>query len=408
MATDAVPSGEAPVAEDAAWNAQPLADVDPPPVVPRPVAIVDDDDDTPCEILSVSFNQDYQCVAVGTSNGFRIYNCDPFKRTFRREPMQGGIGLIEMLFRCNILALVGGGRNPRYPPNKVMIWDDHQSRCIGELSFRSEVRRVRLRRDRIIVVLDQKIYVYNFADLKLLDHIETVRNPDGLCSVCALPASNVLVCPGLQRGHVRVELYSMESRPTTLIPAHESAISALATNSDGSLCATASQKGTLLRIWDTSRGALVQEVRRGADRARVTSIAFNADSTFLVASSDKGTVHIFRLSYPQRDDHPEPVSVGGGHSSSSSLGFVKGYLPKYFSSEWSHSRFRVPDTDTIVAFGTEPNTIIVVSTQGMAYKAKFNPDVPGECTQESCVQFCGNIIWQRARANPAPPRNHRI
>jgi hypothetical protein len=34
----------------------------------------------------------------------------------------------------------------------VMIWDDHQSRCIGELSFRVEVRAVRLRRDKIVVV----------------------------------------------------------------------------------------------------------------------------------------------------------------------------------------------------------------------------------------------------------------
>ncbi|KAK7315330.1 hypothetical protein VNO77_33870 [Canavalia gladiata] len=56
-----------------------------------------------------------------------------------------------MLFRCNILALVGVVANSHYPSNKVLIWDDHQSRCIGEFTFRSKVHGVKLKRDQIVV-----------------------------------------------------------------------------------------------------------------------------------------------------------------------------------------------------------------------------------------------------------------
>lgn len=337
-------------------------------------------------LLHVSFNQDFGCFAIGYDRGFRIYNCDPFNEIFRRDfDNGGGIASVEMLFRCNILALVGGGENPQYPPNKVMIWDDHQSRCIGELSFRSEVRRVRLRRDRIVVVLEQKIFVYNFADLKLLHQIETIVNPKGLCVVSQTGGSFVLVCPGLQKGQVRVENYS--NKKTKFILGHDSRIACLALTQDGQFLATASTKGTLVRIYNTLEGTLLQEVRRGADRAEIYCLAFSSTAQWLAVSSDKGTVHVFSLKVNMGNlgstlSNNTPDSDASVTAPSSSFSFIKGVLPKYFSSEWSVAQFRLPEGfQYAVAFGPEKNTVVILGMDGSFYKCKFDPVTRGEMIQ---------------------------
>ncbi|XP_057484720.1 autophagy-related protein 18a-like isoform X1 [Actinidia eriantha] len=336
-------------------------------------------------LLHVAFNQDYGCFATGTDRGFRIYNCDPFREIFRRDFENGGVGTVEMLFRCNILALVGGGPDPQYPLNKVMIWDDHQSRCIGELSFRSEVRGVRLRRDRIVVVLEQKIFVYNFSDLKLLHQNETIANPKGLCAVSQGAASLVLVCPGLQKGQVRVEHYA--SKRTKFIMAHDSRIACFALTQDGHLLATTSTKGTLVRIFNTFDGSLLQEVRRGADRAEIYSLAFSSTAQWLAVSSDKGTVHVFGLKFNLGNlgsDKLHGVSDPNRavSSPSSSLSFMKGVLPKYFSSEWSVAQFRLLEgSQYIVAFGHQKNTVVILGLDGSFYRCQFDPVIGGEMTQ---------------------------
>jgi WD40 repeat protein len=90
---------------------------------------------------------------------------------------------------------------------------------------------------------------------------------------------------------------TVSSSPVT-IDAHQGELGCIAINQSGTLVATASDKGTLIRVWDTVKKVILNELRRGSDPATVYCINFSLDSDFLCCSSDKGTIHIFALKDP--------------------------------------------------------------------------------------------------------------
>ncbi|CAG8523186.1 8215_t:CDS:10 [Ambispora leptoticha] len=405
-------------------------------------------------LLYASFNQDFGCFATGLDGGFRIFNCDPFKEKMRRDFMDGGISIIEMLFRCNYLALVGGGKNPKYPPNKVIIWDDSKNKDIVNLEFKTEIKNVKLRRDRIVVVLSNKVHVFQFSPRpQKLHTFETIDNEKGLVALSSSKNGAILAFPGRQKGHIQIVDLPMNidlqpdpllvspsssytnrrnsfplptdynehpsrsdrkqrkssaskvnpdpdsARSPNMVPvsvriiaAHTGKLSCIAVNEDGSKCASASEKGTLIRVFDTTTGKLLNELRRGVDRAEIYSISFSPDSRRLCVSSDKGTVHIFNLdpTFGYGNDHTSHNNGGAYYGEitnrqistsppnsgnrQSSLSFMKDLLPKYFSSEWSfaHVKLNNKDCRCICGFGQE-NNVFVIYADGSFYNFHFDP-----------------------------------
>ncbi len=247
------------------------------------------DDSTGPISLSAAFNHDASCFSVGLDTGFCVFNSDPCELRVSRD-FNAGIGVTEMLGRYNFLALVGGGRTPKYSQNKVVIWDDAKQKAVITLDFSTAVLRVRLSKSRIIVVLQNSVHVYAFSSLpSKISVFETADNPLGLCCL----GTRLLAFPG--RSHGQVQLVEIESGNVTIIPAHSTPLRAMDLSPDGQLLATASTQGTLVRVFSTSNCVRIAELRRGVDPAFIFSISISPSSTMLAVTSDKSTLHIFDL-----------------------------------------------------------------------------------------------------------------
>ena len=304
--------------------------------------------------------------------------------------MNGGIGIIEMLKRTNILALAGGGRIPCFPPNQLIIWDDHQGKIISKLRFNDNVLNIRLRNDKIISVLQKKIYIFNMNTLETISCLETFNNPSGIIGISSGDNNKLIIAfPYESQGHVFVgNCISDKIENLSNISAHDSKIACISLNKDGTLLATASDKGTLIRIFTTFAGIKFSEFRRGTKNVEMNSISFDPNNKFIGCTSNVGTIHIFSIAGIMKLLTENSEKGKNQHSgeeepknSKSLLGKIGGFLnikSSYLETERSFARFRIQEQYSLLGFGSY-NTIEVITMEGKYYKAAYDPKKGGEC-----------------------------
>ncbi|GAO14028.1 hypothetical protein UVI_02035770 [Ustilaginoidea virens] len=237
-----------------------------------------------------------------------------------------------MMGMSNYLALVGGGKSPKFAMNKAIIWDDMKGKVALELSTLSSVRGVQLGRERIVVVLLNSVRVYSFSKPPRLLHVyETAENMFGLSSL----ASKRLAFPGRTVG--QIQLVELATGNVSIIPAHSSALKAIQLSPDGELLATASETGTLIRVYSTSNCAKVAELRRGIDPATIFSLAFSPSGSMLACTSDKSTLHVFDVPNTKRQSLQRSQHLSSTDAEAGKWGILGRIplMPRVFSDVYS-------------------------------------------------------------------------
>lgn len=277
-------------------------------------------------VLYISINQTHECIAIGTEIGFSIYNIDPYKLRYKNH-FGEGIGIVEILLKSNIVALVGGGSNPKFPINNLVIWDDNVKKDIIQYQMNSKILNIKLNMNFLLVSTNDNISIYNFHTGNLIrEVILPYGNPGGIMALSANINNPFIVYPSPKIGAVLIDKLSYDDH--TSIPfsrtleCHNNPIKNINVSSDGNLLVTASVVGTIIKIYDLINFVKLHEFRRGTESVSIQSLEFTLDNKYLILSSNKSTIHIYDLNAHLSSTNNKPT-------------FVRSLMPKYFNSECS-------------------------------------------------------------------------
>ncbi|KAL6453698.1 ATG21 Autophagy-related protein 21 [Candida maltosa Xu316] len=377
------------------------------------------------QINDLSFNPDYTSISVSTSEGFKIFNCEPFGEFYSSQdsPLRKSISnsmedstgsptrtsasnedissnncptvFTKMLFSSSLTIVV-----PQSQENKLLkIYNLKQNFKICDLNFPSSIIDIKVNRKRLIVILnDGKIYIYDLSCVRLLKilQLQFGDNADGnsgtmhkfigdlgaddnswlvipityTTSTTDLLSSENLSQPSTPRlkpsdsvvngtSYDKYIEFTRNSSSTTLnkksksisledikkdsegwvvvydtinlVPvlifhAHNSAIGRICTSPKENKIATASVKGTIIRVFDLKKDEedgktkilSVKNLRRGHNLARINSLHFHNDNQILGCGSDSNTIHLFKISGTDTDDvNDENEQDKSNHNSNS-------------------------------------------------------------------------------------------
>ncbi|XP_064323190.1 WD repeat domain phosphoinositide-interacting protein 1 isoform X2 [Phalacrocorax carbo] len=324
-----------------------------------------------------SYNQDCTSLAIGTTTGYRLFSLSSVEQLDQVHESNEipDVYIVERLFSSSLVVVVSHAK-----PQQMNVYHFKKGTEICNYSYSSNILSIRLNRQRLVVCLEESIYIHNIKDMKLLKTIlDTPPNTTGLCALSINHANSYLAYPG-------------------------SATSGEITLYDGNTL------GTVIRVFSIPGGQKLYEFRRGMKRyVNISSLVFSMDSQFLCASSNTETVHIFKLEH-LTDSRPEEPPTWSGYMGRM-FQAATNYLPAQVSGMMNQDRafatvrLNISGQRNICALSTIQKLprLLVTTSDGHLYIYNLDPQDGGECVLIKKHSLLGSGKMEENKENDLRP-----
>jgi len=160
------------------------------------MSLVRQENDSLTGAYFVNFNQDSTSLAVGSKICYRLFSLSSVDRLDliyeSSSELDGDVCLVERLFSSSLVAVVSLSS-----PRKLKVCHFKKGTEICNYSYSNTILAVKLNRARLVVCLEESLYIHNIRDMKVLHTIrDTPPNPQGLCALSPNNDHCYLAYPG--------------------------------------------------------------------------------------------------------------------------------------------------------------------------------------------------------------------
>ena len=192
---------------------------------------------------------------------------------------------IELLDNTNVMLIIYENK-----PNIVYVWDDQRKTTMAELETKTPILALKIRKEYLVIATNTRVFVYKLFEFSNVFVLDTAENSSGALQIT--PHGTLLIATlgvNAQDLIVREIAEGIDKVHTYITGAHKTPIRCVALSVDGKKVATASEKGTIFRVFDVATGKKLKELRRG--RYQTPILDMSITDTLLMSIGQNKTVH---------------------------------------------------------------------------------------------------------------------